>query len=791
MTDIRERPLAVFKSKAETLQLLSVLLQQSSVEELHAFSQADWERDHGTVISSIQDVFGGKTIIVRSSALAEDTVDSSNAGYFESILGVDSANPEAIHTAVRAVVMSYIQKDCGHPDNLVLVQAQTMDAVCSGTILTRDYNGAPYYVINYSEEDTASVTSGRQSKSIKILHSGVAQAPATFAGLIEAVQEIEQLSHPGMPLDIEFGIKSNGDVVTFQVRPLVAAQTAAFKDDVIIERVQSAKSEFARLIEPKPHLAGDTTVLGDMPDWNPAEIIGHAPHILAVSLYDEIITGSVWHQARTSQGYTDVNPAKLVVQLGNKPYVDVRHTFNSLVPASIPGPLREKLLSFYLQKLKANPQLQDKVEFDILYTCYDLSFSTRTQELLGTGFTAAEVATLRAAVLQLTNNLLSMGAIEMDIAENEELETYRQSLPVLGENASLQEYIERVIVLLAACKEKGTLQFSRLARLGFIGKTLLRSLVHEGIIDHQAYDTFLNSITTVASEFAHDMDELVNRKRSKADFLRRYGHLRPGTYDITVPRYDASDAYFGVASATNAKAAFALTAKQHADASAVLREHGFTVTSQELFDFVRNATEAREYSKFLFSRSLSDAIEATATAGSMFGFSREDVSHLDIDAFRDARGKDATDIKREWTDRIVQNRANYELNSYLLLPPVVFQESDLEVVSYYTSRPNFITSKKMSGEAVFLKGDAREDITGKVVIIESADPGYDWVFTKNPGALITKYGGPASHMAIRCAELSLPAVIGAGEMTYESLANARSVTIDCENERIEPHGKAG
>lgn len=40
-------------------------------------------------------------------------------------------------------------------------------------------------------------------------------------------------------------------------------------------------------------------------------------------------------------------------------------------------------------------------------------------------------------------------------------------------------------------------------------------------------------------------------------------------------------------------------------------------------------------------------------------------------------------------------------------------------------------------------------------------------------------------MAIRCAELGLPAVIGVGDMLYESLIHAKSVIIDCENQRIE------
>ena len=49
----------------------------------------------------------------------------------------------------------------------------------------------------------------------------------------------------------------------------------------------------------------------------------------------------------------------------------------------------------------------------------------------------------------------------------------------------------------------------------------------------------------------------------------------------------------------------------------------------------------------------------------------------------------------------------------------------------------------------------------KLVLIENADPGYDWLFNifKIKG-LITKFGGSNSHMAIRCNELQIPAAIG-------------------------------
>ena len=64
-------------------------------------------------------------------------------------------------------------------------------------------------------------------------------------------------------------------------------------------------------------------------------------------------------------------------------------------------------------------------------------------------------------------------------------------------------------------------------------------------------------------------------------------------------------------------------------------------------------------------------------------------------------------------------------------------------------------------------------------MIENADPGYDWIFSQQISGLITKYGGANSHMAIRCAEFSIPAAIGCGEQRYESLIEAKQIMLDC------------
>ena len=62
-----------------------------------------------------------------------------------------------------------------------------------------------------------------------------------------------------------------------------------------------------------------------------------------------------------------------------------------------------------------------------------------------------------------------------------------------------------------------------------------------------------------------------------------------------------------------------------------------------------------------------------------------------------------------------------------------------------------------------------KELDNKIVVIENADPGYDWIFGHKILGLVTKFGGINSHMTIRCSELSIPAVIGCGEQIYTSL----------------------
>ena len=98
----------------------------------------------------------------------------------------------------------------------------------------------------------------------------------------------------------------------------------------------------------------------------------------------------------------------------------------------------------------------------------------------------------------------------------------------------------------------------------------------------------------------------------KSSFLGKYGHLRPGTYDITSKRYDeAPDFYFDWESKnqkTHQAQEFAMTLQQMRNISQELESHDLHTDPVGLFDFLQAGIEQREEAKFHFTRNLSQAL---------------------------------------------------------------------------------------------------------------------------------------------------------------------------------------
>ena len=77
------------------------------------------------------------------------------------------------------------------------------------------------------------------------------------------------------------------------------------------------------------------------------------------------------------------------------------------------------------------------------------------------------------------------------------------------------------------------------------------------------------------------------------------------------------------------------------------------------------------------------------------------------------------------------------------------------------------------------------DTKNKIACIKSADPGYDYIFNNKIKGLVTQYGGANSHMAIRCLELNIPAVIGLGKFKFDYYVKSKKIFMDCKKKIIQ------
>jgi phosphohistidine swiveling domain-containing protein len=595
---------------------------------------------------------------------------------------------------------------------------------------------------------------------------------------MQLVAELEKkLSYDD--LDIEFAFNRNDDLYLFQVRPLVIKNKPAKIDqEQIIKKIQN---KFESLKIGHPYLFGKRTILAIMPDWNPAEIIGIRPKPLALSLYKELITDSTWAYQRDNYGYKNLRSFPLLIDLMGLPYIDVRVSFNSFVPKGLNPAIADKLVNYYLDRLESEPFLHDKVEFEIVFSCYTFDLSNRIRVLKDHNFNEDEIESIEHSLKFLTNNIIhhDRGLWLKDIEKIEEL---KKRHDIIFSNHEFN-HLTKIYWLMEDCKRYGTLPFAGLARAGFIAVQLLNSMVSIGILTAQERLLFLNSLDSVSTTMAKDL-KLLDREH----FLYKYGHLRPGTYDILSSRYDeAPDCYFDWEKIKeiplHKKEEFKLTLSQMKRIESLLKDHRLEHDVVGLFTFIKSAIEGREYSKFIFTKTLSDIFSLLKHFGKEHGIDLENIAYIDIQKFLKLYSN-SWDVIEEIKTTIDLEKKKYEITKQLNLPPVIIKNENIEYFHLPDNKPNFVTMQSITARTVTDLSDSH-NMKGSIVFIPSADPGFDWIFTHGIAGFVTTYGGVNSHMAIRAGELGIPAVIGTGEKLYDKWKQAHKIHIDCTNQRVE------
>ncbi|OGT42933.1 MAG: hypothetical protein A3F42_06690 [Gammaproteobacteria bacterium RIFCSPHIGHO2_12_FULL_37_34] len=769
-----------FSTKANTLDVLQGKIIHANILPLFFFTAAEWRHHQPAVVEKIRHLsWINQALILRSSAQGEDSQHTSLAGCFTSVMRV-RGEVELIR-GIETVIASY-GNYC--PDHQVLIQPFLENINVSGVAFGRDPNTCgPYIIINYDDSSglAESITSGTQAENkCFIWHRHSERFPGGFIQkVILLLQELEEIFLTDL-LDIEFAVTNDQHVYLFQVRPLILKEFLNFSSEehaLIIKRIADRIT-----VSNKPHLYlyGARTVYGVMPDWNPAEIIGIRPRPLALSLYRNLITDSIWAYQRDNYGYNNLRSFPLLIDFEGLPYVDVRVSFNSFLPKGLSPDLAERLVNYYMNRLIESPSLHDKVEFDIVFSCYTLDLKERLKILTNYNFDDKDQDILFCEITQLTNCIIhnNNGLWKNDLDKINELERRQQQL-----FASDLDPISKMYWILEDCKRYGTLPFAGLARAGFIAVQLLKSFVTVGIINQHEYSDFFSSLDSIGSRINRDF-----HLKSKEEFLQLYGHLRPGTYDILSLRYDESpDVYFdwnamNTSSICEKSSSFFLSINQLRSIQQHIDCDHLQTTVLELLEFIKIAIESREYSKFIFTRSVSEFLKILSQFSERYELTRQDCSYLNTEVIYTLY-RSTVDPQKILQQNIQMGKEQYLLSKSIALPPLLCDASDAWFFHYPEILPNFITQKSCSGHVVF--ADAPKDrLIDGILFIPSADPGFDWIFSHQISGFVTQFGGVNSHMAIRAGELGIPAVIGAGEACYAKWSKAKRLRIDAENKQV-------
>ena len=786
-------------TKAQTLEYLQGLLYKSKICKITTFHVGEYNRDPQIILDQICEIFPSTEVIIRSSAPCEDTEQTSMAGYFTSLLNIKTNPQSCLKEAIDRVIEGYLKDEGLLIDECqILVQPMLRDVSMSGVVFTQDINsGAPYYVINYDDESgkTDTITGGACmgiNKTVLVFRNKTDRVNSPrLQRLLDSIKEIEDEVGP-TGLDIEFAETSRGDIYIFQVRPLTTQQNwDRSVSRGVTEAVHQIEHRVKELSRPQPMMSGRRTILGQMPDWNPAEMIGSKPRPLALSLYQKLITNRSWRVARRKMGYKPLPGCPLMVSLAGQPFIDTRASFNSFLPAELPREIGDKLIDHWLDRLEESPEHHDKIEFEIASTVYTPDFETYSKSHLQGVLNRDELETYKGLLLGLTNRLVSGDRASMSRLDQKvlQLKSFQDRHHAIDHREADPFAINAQF---ETCIRWGVIPFSQYARHGFIAKSFLDSLVSHGILDEEDVLGLIQNTETITSTFLRDVERIGSGGLEESAFMEKYGHLRSGTYDILAMRYDQKNLCDFVSDHLPRRPLGChenIKPQQMEAIDRLFDRHGISLNANSLFAYVRKAIQGREYTKFIFTRSVSDGLEMIARWGERIGLSRDDLSFLTFNDIFDAKlNLQVGETKGRLRSKSKRNKERHEITQSLRLPHLIRTSDDVVVVPMLRTVPTFITHKNVQGRCVVLDGRSLSPsmIADSVVVIESADPGFDWVFSHSIKGLITKYGGANSHMAIRCAELNLPAAIGCGPQVFDRLLKSQRVCLKCSEEMILP-----
>jgi glutamine kinase len=731
-----------------------------------AFEVSEWKANPERVLKRIRLASLGPALAVRSCVGMEDAIEREPPGFFDSVLNVP-AKDTAVRDAVETVIASYARRLHPSPvSDQIIVQQQLVGARKCG-VFRVGAEVTEYIDIDYDETpgQTSTVTSGTASRRVSI-SPRIAALPSPWKNIRRCADELRGSFVP--PFFVEFATDESGYPVVFQIR----ADRR--------QRLSAPAAQQAKGLEEAISAIEKCGPLSVMADWNPAEILGVSPLPLDVSLYDELIMKGAWSEGRASIGWARPADPNLMIVVGGRPYVKIRQSLQSLLPAGLEPLAASRLVANRLAYLQAARDLHDKVEFRVMWSAYAIDAAAVRSELSGAGIAFSDIDALFDSLKRVTREAIDTAPalLEADKAGLVQLDAARASLAAFTRGASPGELAKGVREAFRVCVNLGTIPFSRQARLAFTFRYIINHLVECGGLSTTDIARWQAGLNTIVRQFRRDLQQMLCGKMAQAAFLKRYGHLRPSTYDIESLRYDE-------------RGPLSADAHEQMDVSAwtpgpcnrlgeILAAVGAETGQSGFWQAAACAYQGREEIKFHFSALLSDVMRKLALHSMDASLGKFELRRVPLQGLLGFLESAAS-----W-EAFADSVRGYETDAHwrsgtLRLPDVIWSAGDLDVIMEPLLRPTFVGAGIASGPVRVIEKDTSVrsgDLAGAIVAVETADPGYDWLFGHRVAGLVTAYGGEFSHMGLRCGEFDIPAALGCGPAVFRRVAGAKEFRLD-------------
>lgn len=693
----------------------------------------------------------GRPVAVRSSAIVEDGEKSSYAGAFETYLNVDASVDQIDEKVVNITTQAQEKLN-------TVFNVSDQDAAGVGVVVqqmvTPDYAGVclssahhesddPYLMVNFTpglgDDLVSGQTNGTELRCLRKhnLNDETVNKYPFIADLIRTMVDIED--HFDRAMDVEFAYE-DGRLYILQARPQTTnpsfdpAQIHSLSDD-LTDTISAVSKEIDEYQD---------DILADMCDINPRELLGDRAHPLNLEIFRDIFADHIVEEARSELGYAPLHQG-LLRTVSNKPYISVRTSAYSMRPKGIKRKTYDKIVNHYFEQILDKPELQDRIEFGVFVT-NGAQAEALVNELSGQ-LSQGEQAEILHAFNALERNLEKQ-AKEFGENTGQFLDEYDHQI-----EQSKSQGVKNVMSAL----KSGTKRFTKVARLAFYMKAKMDHMYGEDFTENA-----MQGIHTPSTDLQRDLEKFAQGDLNKDVIVSKYGHLRPGQMDVFAKAYrNDPETFFNFDYYSNLEPSELDLAKQNRKNQTAQFNDFFKSLDphiQEEVIVLRQLFEGRERIKHTFMKAFDSVAQYASNDGQLYDDNR--------------------------LDCVSQNASNQQL----MLPSVIHGQTDLACLETPSNIGTFITDQTVQATACIINQDnmntiSRSDVKGRIIVLDKADPGFDFLFQYDPAGVITKIGGPASHVAIRVSEYGIPACIGSG-IDVNSVENNQLLTLNCKDKSI-------